>query len=142
MTAGTVFALVSISLAFLVAILGFWRHSVIVLALSGVLLDAGVQTNLVVSQRSIYTLAPEIRSRLNGMFMAIFFVGGAAGSAITSPVFAHFGWVGLCAVGAVLPVLALGYFGAVLRAGGAMEGKGKGTEKASFCEQKEAKKLC
>ncbi len=107
---GTVFALVSITLSFLVALLGGWMHSVIVLALSGVLLDAGVQTNLVFSQRSIYTLAPEIRSRLNGMFMAIFFVGGAAGSAITSPVFAHFGWAGLCVVGAVLPLLALGYF--------------------------------
>ncbi|HVE20707.1 MAG TPA: MFS transporter [Acidocella sp.] len=113
MTAGTVFALVSISLSFLVAFLGSWMHSVIVLALSGVLLDAGVQTNLVISQRSIYTLAPEIRSRLNGVFMAIFFVGGAAGSAITSPVFNHFGWAGLCVVGAVLPVLALGYFCAV-----------------------------
>ena len=115
-TAGTVFALVTISLAFLAAILGSWLHSVIVLALSGVLLDAGVQTNLVFSQRSIYTLAPEIRSRLNGMFMAIFFVGGAAGSAITSPVFVHFGWAGLCAVGAVLPVLALVYFAAAARA--------------------------
>lgn len=113
MTAGTVFALVTISLSFLVAFLGSWMHSVVVLALSGVLLDAGVQTNLVISQRSIYTLAPEIRSRLNGVFMAIFFVGGAAGSAITSPVFDHFGWAGLCVVGAVLPVLALGYFCAV-----------------------------
>ncbi len=109
-TAGTVFALTVISLSFLVAFLGSWAHSVIVLALSGVLLDAGVQTNMVVSQRSIYTLAPELRSRLNGMFMAIFFVGGAVGSAVTSPVFGHFGWAGLCVVGAVLPVLALGYF--------------------------------
>jgi predicted MFS family arabinose efflux permease len=98
-----------------VAFLGAWAHSVIVLALSGVLLDAGVQTNMVLSQRSIYTLAPEMRSRLNGMFMAIFFVGGAVGSAITSPVFGHFGWGGLCVVGAVLPLLALGYFCAVLK---------------------------
>ena len=129
-TGGTVFALVSISLSFLVAMLGFWVHSVIVLALSGVLLDAGVQTNLVFSQRSIYTLAPEMRSRLNGMFMAIFFVGGAAGSAITSPVFGYFGWVGVCVVGAVLPLLALGYFCAARK-----------VRKATFCEQKVAKKL-
>ena len=45
----------------------------------------------------------------------IFFVGGAVGSAITSPVFGHFGWGGLCVVGAVLPLLALGYFCAVLK---------------------------
>jgi len=111
--AGTVIALAAISLSFVVAALGGLAHSVVVLALSGVLLDAGVQTNLVLSQRSIFTLAPEIRSRLNGVFMAMFFVGGAAGSAITSPVFNHFGWAGLCVVGVVLPVLALGYFCAV-----------------------------
>jgi predicted MFS family arabinose efflux permease len=114
-TVGTVFALVSISLAFLVAVLGASAHSVIVLALSGVLLDAGVQTNMVLSQRSIYTLAPEMRSRLNGMFMAIFFVGGAVGSAVTSPVFGHFGWAGLCVVGAAMPALALAYFCAAAR---------------------------
>jgi predicted MFS family arabinose efflux permease len=121
-TVGTVFALASISLSFLVAFLGASTHSVIVLALSGVLLDAGVQTNLVLSQRSIYTLAPEIRSRLNGMFMAIFFIGGAVGSAITSPVFGHFGWAGLCVVGAVMPALALVYFASASRPVKAREG--------------------
>jgi predicted MFS family arabinose efflux permease len=69
-----------------------------------------VQSNLVFSQRIIYGLAPEMRSRLNGVFMAIFFTGGAIGSALTSPVLVRFGWPGICALGAALPLLALGYF--------------------------------
>jgi predicted MFS family arabinose efflux permease len=112
---GTVCALLAMTGAFLLALAGGWSHSVILLALSGVLLDAGVQSNLVFGQRAIYTLAPEMRSRLNGMFMAIFFAGGAAGSALTSPVLVHFGWPGICALGGVLPLGALAYFWAASR---------------------------
>jgi len=42
--------------------------------------------------------------------MAIFFVGGAAGSGLTSPVMAHYGWLGVCVLGAALPFAALFYF--------------------------------
>jgi predicted MFS family arabinose efflux permease len=108
---GTIIALLSITTSFAVAAWGgLIGHSIIALALSGVLLDAGVQANLVFSQRAIYALAPAMRSRLNGIFMAIFFLGGAAGSALVSPVLAHFGWSGICALGALLPILALTYF--------------------------------
>jgi predicted MFS family arabinose efflux permease len=109
--AGTVLSLISITAAFLLAAWGgLVLHSVIVLALAGVLLDSGVQANLVFGQRAIYALAPEMRSRLNGVFMAIFFVGGAIGSAVTSPILVHFGWGGICALGCLAPVLALCYF--------------------------------
>jgi len=65
----------------------------------------------VFGQREIYALAPDMRSRMNGIFMAIFFTGGAVASALVSPVLAHFGWPGICAVGVLLPALALLYFG-------------------------------
>lgn len=108
---GTVIALLAIAAAFVLAGWGgLAGHSVAALAAAGVLLDAGVQANLVFSQRAIYALAPHMRSRLNGVFMAIFFTGGAVGSALVSPVFTHYGWAGICACGAVLPVLALIYF--------------------------------
>jgi predicted MFS family arabinose efflux permease len=107
---GTVVALLSIVAAFLLAAWGGAGHSVIVLAAAGVLLDAGVQANLVFSQRAIYALAPEMRSRLNGVFMAIFFAGGAAASALVSPVLTGFGWPGICGLGVLLPLLALLYF--------------------------------
>ncbi len=107
---GTVVALTAIAAAFGIAWVGGRVHSVVVLAVSGIVLDAGVQTCLVLGQRTIYTMAPEMRSRLNGMFMAIFFLGGAAGSAVTSTLLIHGGWPGLCALGGALPLAALGYF--------------------------------
>jgi predicted MFS family arabinose efflux permease len=108
---GTALSLISITAAFLLAAWGgLVVHSVIALALAGVLLDSGVQANLVFGQRAIYGLAPEMRSRLNGAFMAMFFLGGALGSAVTSPILVHFGWPGICALGTAAPLLALAYF--------------------------------
>jgi predicted MFS family arabinose efflux permease len=116
---GTVVALAAVAAAFgLAAWGGLFGHSVVALAAAGVLLDSGVQANLVFSQRAIYGLAPDMRSRLNGVFMAIFFVGGAVGSAVVSPVLARFGWAGICAVGVLAPVLALGYFAVAERGAG------------------------
>lgn len=107
---GTIAALLGITAAFGLAYLGAAVHSVILLALAGMLLDAGVQCNLVIGQRAIYMLHAEMRSRLNGVFMALFFTGGAAASAITSTLLLHGGWSGLCALGAALPLAALVYF--------------------------------
>jgi len=108
--AGTLGSLLGVPVAFVIAALGAAMHSVLVLALAGIVLDGAVQTSLVLGQRSIYILAPELRSRMNGVFMAIFFFGGAAGSAVTGLLLAHAGWGGLCAAGALLPLLALAYF--------------------------------
>ncbi len=107
---GTILALGAIAAAFLLALWGGLAKSIVSLAAAGVLLDAGVQVNLIFSQRAIYGLAPAMRSRLNGVFMATFFIGGAAGSALTSPILACYGWPGICALGTVLPLTALAYF--------------------------------
>lgn len=80
------------------------------LVAAAVLLDLGVSANLVLSQRAIFSLGAEARSRLNGLFMAIFFVGGAAGSAIGGWAFASGGWQVAMMIGAALPLLALAYF--------------------------------
>ncbi|MDE8349073.1 MAG: MFS transporter [Acidocella sp.] len=113
---GTIMALISITLSFgLAAWGGLGAHSVIVLAIACVMLDCGVQANLVFGQRAIFALAPSMRARLNGVFLAMLFLGGAFGSAITSPILTHFGWAGICAAGVVAPLLALAYFALVER---------------------------
>jgi predicted MFS family arabinose efflux permease len=104
-----------VALAFLLAALGYACHSVVIMALAGVMLDASVQATLVFGQRVIYRLAPEMRSRLNGVFMAMFFVGGAVGSALTSPILLQFGFAGICTLGVSMAVLALVWFFAVER---------------------------
>jgi predicted MFS family arabinose efflux permease len=76
---------------------------------AGILIDLGVQANLVVGQREIFSLDASIRNRLNAVYMATFFVGGAVGSALTSPVLHSFGWPGICLLGIGFPALALVY---------------------------------
>ncbi len=105
---GTCLALALVAAGFALALLG--RHSLIMLVLAGILVDLGVQINLVLGQRTIFILAPDIRSRLNGVFMATFFMGGALGSALASPAFSQWGWAGVSVLGMVFPLIALIYF--------------------------------
>lgn len=81
-----------------------------VLVAAAILLDMGVSANLVLSQRAIFSLAPEFRSRLNGLFMAIFFLGGAVGSSIGGWAYASGGWSITLWIGIAFPVIALLYF--------------------------------
>ncbi|WP_416202263.1 MFS transporter [Paenibacillus sp. JDR-2] len=83
---------------------------VVVLVIAAILLDAGVSANLVLSQRSIFSLGADIRSRLNGLFMAIFFFGGAIGSAAGGWAYAAGGWSSALWLGIAFPTLALLYF--------------------------------
>ncbi|MGZ9652852.1 MFS transporter [Bacillus cereus] len=81
-----------------------------VLVIAAILLDMGVSANLVLSQRLIFSLSPEIRSRLNGLFMAIFFLGGAVGSFIGGWAYALGGWNLTLWIGIAFPTIALLYF--------------------------------
>ncbi|WP_072730976.1 MFS transporter [Paenibacillus sp. NAIST15-1] len=83
---------------------------VAVLVVSAILLDAGVSANLVLGQRVLFSLNPEIRSRLNGLFMAIFFFGGAIGSAIGGWIYATGGWSAALWIGMAFPIVAILYF--------------------------------
>jgi predicted MFS family arabinose efflux permease len=84
--------------------------SLLALTVAAILLDFGVSANLVVGQRAIFTLSAEHRSRLNGLYMAIFFVGGATGSWLGAWAFARGGWPLASWIGFALPALALLYF--------------------------------
>ncbi len=102
-------ALAAVAAAFLLARLG-GHGSLAALVVAGIMLDSGVQANLVTGQRAIYTLGDNIRSRLNGLYMAIFFAGGALGSALTSPAMAWGGWNTVTWLGVAFPVAALVLF--------------------------------
>ncbi|KRE67437.1 MFS transporter [Paenibacillus sp. Soil750] len=84
--------------------------SLVLLAIAAITLDMAVSGNLVVGQRAIYSLGNETRGRLNGLFMAIFFIGGAVGSFVGGLTYAHGGWVITTWIGALLPLIALLYF--------------------------------
>jgi predicted MFS family arabinose efflux permease len=101
---GAALALVAVAFAMAWAG-GAW--SLALLLAAGIVLDLGVQANLVLGQRAIYALGAHARSRLNGLYMAIFFAGGALGSAVASAAWTHGGWPAVCAVGLLFPTAAL-----------------------------------
>ncbi|MHB8884768.1 MAG: MFS transporter [Methylovirgula sp.] len=100
-------AMIMVLLAFVLVAVGGAMGSMTVLVIGALLLDAGVALNLVLSQRAIYSLAADIRARLNGLFIALFFIGGAIGSALASFAYALGGWPATCFAGAGFAVLAL-----------------------------------
>ncbi|WP_266352869.1 MFS transporter [Kaistia algarum] len=107
---GTGVVIVGTLLAFALAGIGAAWSSILLLALAAILLDLFVQSNTVFGQRVLYMLAPEIRSRLNGLYIAMFFIGGAAGSALASPVYESFGWKGIVIAGMAFPAIAFPYY--------------------------------
>jgi predicted MFS family arabinose efflux permease len=111
----TGWALLAAVLAFGLAIEARFIHSLGLLILAAVLLDAAVQVCQVLSLRRIYMLAPELRGRLNGLFIAFAFLCGAAGSGLAAAVYTSRGWTTLAVLGAVCAGAALAQFGTELR---------------------------
>lgn len=110
-TSATLAAMALAIVAFFITILAS-LGSILSLALfvaAAVMLDFAVAMNLVIGQRVLFALAPEIRGRLNGLYMAIFFCGGALGSAAGSYLFTRYAWVGAAgvAIGAIAGVMAV-----------------------------------
>ena len=105
----TVLAILTVAVSLLVGRLGLAGSTLGLVALvaTAVLLDFGVTAHLVLGQRAIFSLQPEYRSRLNGLYMATFFAGGAVCSALGGWAYAQGGWSLTMWVGLGLPLLAL-----------------------------------
>jgi predicted MFS family arabinose efflux permease len=99
---GTVSSAFLIVIAF--AVLSVGRHNVWLIAVGIILLDAGAQGTHVSNQSIIYAIAPSQRSTINSIYMVCFFTGASIGSLVSGYAFAHYGWNGTCAVGAIFGV--------------------------------------
>jgi predicted MFS family arabinose efflux permease len=77
----------------------------VLLGSSAVTLDFGVLGNQTVGRYMINLLRPEARGRINGIFVGIFFLGGAIGSTAAGILWATGGWVAICLGGAVCSLL-------------------------------------
>jgi len=102
-------AMLSVALAFVITHIAPAGSTLALclLTVAAVLLDFGVTTNLVLGQRAIFALGAEYRSRLNGLYMATFFAGGAIGSALGGWLYAEGGWLYASLFGFALPTAAL-----------------------------------
>ncbi|OAA18109.1 arabinose efflux permease family protein [Frankia sp. EI5c] len=85
-------------------------RSVIALAVAGLLLDFGVQTTMILGQREIYTTRPESRARMNAVYLASMFAGGAIGSALAGAIYQAHGWSGVAIFAALLPLVAFAHW--------------------------------
>lgn len=94
-----------------------------VLVVASIVLDMAVAANLVLGQRAIFSLGAEVRSRLNGIYFALFFGGGALGSALGAWVFAQYGWNAALLAGMAFPAAALLYWLGELPGRGRVLGK-------------------
>ena len=75
-----------------------------ILVVGVVVLDMGAQMAQVGNQTRIFGLVPEARSRINTVYMTVYFGGAAVGSALATDAWVRWGWNGVC-------VLALGLIG-------------------------------
>jgi predicted MFS family arabinose efflux permease len=71
-----------------------------------IILDIGQQATQIANQTRIFSLVEGARSRINTIYMIVFFLGGAAGSALSTAAWAHWQWNGVCALGLILLALA------------------------------------
>lgn len=89
------------ALSFLLLWLG--QESVAALAGGVALLDLGIQGTHITNQSLFYPLRPDARSRLNTAYMTCYFAAGSIGSGLAAVVYTHFGWGGVCVLGAAFP---------------------------------------
>jgi predicted MFS family arabinose efflux permease len=106
---GMLAALVLGVVSFFVSLLGSGWVALGALCAAGILLDAAVTLNMILSQRAVFALGDAVRNRLNGLMIAVFFTGGAIGSALGGWAMAQGGWALTAWVGAALPGAALAY---------------------------------
>ncbi len=77
-----------------------------ILVVGVVVLDVGAQLTQVANQTRIFGLVPSARSRLNTVYMTVYFAGAAVGSALASRVWVRWKWDGVCALALGLIALA------------------------------------
>lgn len=96
------------------------RHLALgLLVIAAIVIDAGAIGDQTIGRRAINMLAPEARSRLNGLFVGVFFIGGGAGAASAGLAWAIGGWTGVCV--ACLVFVELAFAGDALARNGSAE---------------------
>ncbi|WP_397386479.1 MFS transporter [Paenibacillus terrigena] len=109
-TTGIALTLLLVSWLFI----GYTEQSLFALVIGIVLLDLAVQAVHVTNQTMILPLRADARSRLTAGYMVFYSIGSASGSIASTHIYAHYGWGGVCVLGASVSAAAL-LFWAVTR---------------------------
>lgn len=78
----------------------------VALSVGVVALDIGAQMCQLANQTRIFGLDPSARSRLNTVYMTVYFTGAAIGSALATLAWVHWQWNGVCGLAICLMLLA------------------------------------
>ncbi|HEY4253433.1 MAG TPA: MFS transporter [Roseomonas sp.] len=108
-------AMVVVGLAFLATGWAVAAGSLAALVVFAVLIDAAIQTNQVVSRRTIFAVPAAVRGRVNAIYMTIQFAGGALGSVLGTVSYHAGGWSLTAAVGVAASLALLGLFALEMR---------------------------
>ncbi|HEY0307044.1 MAG TPA: MFS transporter [Acidobacteriaceae bacterium] len=98
------FGLVTLAAAYL--LLWVFGYHMAGLIAGVIVLDLGAQATQIANQTRIFGIDPAARSRLNTVYMTIYFAGAAIGSALASLAWVHFEWAGVCALALIFMALA------------------------------------
>lgn len=102
-------------LSFVIGAAAVHFRSLAGLVAAAVLLDGAVQMCNVLSLRSLYMLAPELRGRLNGLFFTSIFLCAAIASGVAAALYAFHGWGAVSLLGAGVALLALLFYATEFR---------------------------
>lgn len=97
----------------LAAVLASWgvfaagAHGLVWLATGVVILDMGVQGAHIANQTRIFALDAASRSRINAVYMTLYFLGGALGTLVAGQAWAAGGWPAVVGAGTGFAALAL-----------------------------------
>ena len=98
----------AIALSFLGTGWAVGASALIALVVFAVLLDASVQTNQVVSRRTVFGTPAAIRGRVNALYMTATFIGGSLGSLAGTISYGWGGWSATAGTGVVIGLVLLG----------------------------------
>lgn len=98
--------------ALLLLLLAWWPlaympQSLLALVLGIVLLDVGGQAVHVVNQNMIFAQQTGSQSRVVGLYMLFYAAGSGVGAWAATATYAHYGWLGVCVLGALVSGAAL-----------------------------------
>lgn len=86
------------------------QTSLVALIVGVIVLDFAVQAVHVTNQSLILAARPDAQSRLVGAYMCFYSIGSALGAAAATQVYARWGWIAVCLLGALISASALVYW--------------------------------
>ncbi|MFY8325630.1 MFS transporter [Pseudoalteromonas sp. ZZD1] len=99
------FALFIIAVGFIIT--GVYAKSLIALVIGIILIDFGVFSAQVANQVRVFSIDPQAQSRINGVYMLGYYLGGALGSIAGVKAYQYYAWPGVAGLSIVFILIAL-----------------------------------